>query len=175
MSRALALTLAAAAIAIASAAGGAWVEHQRGAAKLAALSNDHSKAMAMASQEAQRREAKARADEQRITLRYMEAADAATVQAHDARAAAARADLRAGELRHAYSTVAAALADRVSEAAAAAAGGPTAEPAGLVLSELFGWAEGRLRSCAAALDQSLIAGRACERAHGATEPVNGAP
>lgn len=46
-------------------------------------------------------------------------------------------------------------------------GSAAASGAGLVFTDVFGGFGERLRSCAAALDESLIAGRLCERAYDA--------
>lgn len=133
-------------------------------AELAALRAQHAEAAARLSQDAQRREAAARAEERRTTLRVMETADAAHFQAAGARRSAAAVAGERDRLRDAYVE----LAPRLSvgpDAAPVATGGPPASGPGLVLTRLFDGADSLLRSCAAALDQARIAGLACERAY----------
>lgn len=135
-------------------------------AEVAAVRAQHADAAARQSQDAQRREAAARAEERRTTLRVMETADAAHLQAADARRSAAAVARERDRLRGAYVE----LASRPSagpDAAPVAPGGPPASGPGLVLTRLFDGADSLLRSCAAALDQSRVAGLACERSYDA--------
>lgn len=135
-----------------------------------ALRAAHAEALADQARNAQMREARARAEERRATHRIMETADAAQIQAADARRSAAAAAHERDRLRDAYVE----FASRVSqpaEAASAASSSPSAAGPGLVLSRLFDGADALLRSCAAALDQSRVAGLACERSYDSLSPT----
>lgn len=135
-----------------------------------ALRMAHAEALATQARDAQVREAKARAEERRTTHRIMETADAAQIQAADARRSAAAAAHERDRLRDAYVE----FASRVSqsaEAAPAASSSPSAAGSGLVLTRLFDGADALLRSCAAALDQARIAGLACERSYDSLSPT----
>lgn len=133
-------------------------------AEVARLTAEHATAMAAQAQDAKTRETKARAEERRMTLRVWENADAAALQAADARRSAAAVADERDRLRNAYVE----LASRPSagpEASPAASGGSSAAGAGLVFARLFDRGAELLQSCAAALDQSRIAGLACERSY----------
>lgn len=133
-------------------------------AQLSSLKAEHARERALQADQAKTAEHKARADERRTALRIMETADAANLQAADARRSAAAAAGERDRLRDAYVE----LASRTGGAAAptsAAPGGSPASGSGLVLTRLFDGADALLRSCAAALDQSRIAGLACERSY----------
>jgi hypothetical protein len=162
------LTLAAVAALVAGFLGFLGGSHHRGllaerdlAKERAAFALAHS----VAASAAQAAEAQARAEERRRTFRVMETSDAAQTAAAAARVDRARADRAAGQLRDAYSAVATALTSRAGQDSAPAAGGPPGVGAGLVLADLFSGGDALLREAAAALDQSLIAGLACERSY----------
>ena len=164
------LILAAVAALVAGFVGFLGGSHHRGvladrdlAKERAAFAQAHS----VAASAAQAAEAQARAEERRRTFRVMETSDAAQTAAAAARADRARADRAAGQLRDAYTAVAAALTSRAGQDSAPAAGGPPAGGAGLVLADVFGGVEGLLREAGAALDQSRVAGLACERSYDA--------
>lgn len=134
-------------------------------AELARLSAKHAGELTAQANDAQEREAAARAEERRVTRNVMEAADAANLKAADARRTAAAAAAERDRLRDAYR--AAFAASGSAETPAAAASGPPATGAGLVFPRLFDRGADLLQSCAASLDQSRIAGLACERAYDA--------
>lgn len=131
----------------------------------------HALEQAQAARTAQQAEQAARAEEQRRVRALTEASDVAHDQAAQARADAVRAERAAVQLRRAYLIVAAALTDgrAAADPTVAGASAPAAGP-GLVLSDLLGRGDRLLRQCAAALDQSRIAGLACERAYDALTP-----
>ena len=81
------------------------------------------------------------------------------------------ADRAAVELRNAYTTVATALTGRVGEAPTTAPGSTASVGAELVLTDLLSGGDALLREAAAALDQSRIAGLACERSYDAAYAV----
>lgn len=164
------LTLAAVVALVAGFVGFLGGEHHRGvladrdlAKERAAFAQAHSAAASAA----QAAEAQARAEERRRTFRVMETSDAAQTAAAAARADRARADRAAGQLRDAYNAVAAALTSRAGQDSAPAAGGAPGVGAGLVLADLFSGGDALLREAAAALDQSRVAGLACERSYDA--------
>lgn len=133
-------------------------------AEVARLTAEHASAVATQAQDAQQREAKARAEERRTTFRVMETADAANLKAADARRSAAAVADERDRLRDAF----VGLASHPSagpEAAPTAAGSSPATGSGLVLARLFDRGTELLQGCAAALDQSRIAGLACERSY----------
>ena len=162
------LTLAAVVALIAGFVGFLGGSHHRGvladrdlAKERAAFAQAHS----VAASAAQAAEAQARAEERRRTFRVMETSDAAQTAAAAARADAGRADRAAGELRSAYLTLAAAATSRAGQNPAASASGSPGVGPGLVLADVLGRGDELLRSCAAALDQSRVAGLACERSY----------
>ncbi len=134
-----------------------WSEH-----KLLRLQANYAEALTAQAMDARQREAQARAEERRFNLRIRETADAANLQADAARRSAGAVSAERDRLRDAYL---AAFAGGAASPAPAAPGGPPASGSGLVLTRLFDGADTLLRSCAAALDQSRIAGLACERSY----------
>lgn len=143
---------------------GSSVVHWRAGAHLAETKAEHAAQLAAAHQDAQMRESEARVTERRRAFNIMEKADAANLIAAKQRAAADRARAAVGELRSAYTTVAAALG-RAAEDTPAATGSPPASGAGVVLADVFSWCGTRLQSCAAALDESRLAGQLCEQSY----------
>lgn len=144
--------------------GGGTLRGLRADRDMAALAKRHAEAVAVAAQDAQRRESETRIRERRVAFNIMEKADAANLRAKSDRAAADRSRAAVSELRHAYTTVAAALGGTTESAAAPASGTP-AGAAGLVLADVFGWCGARVQSCAAALDEARTAGQFCEQAY----------
>lgn len=108
----------------------------------------------------------ARAEEQRRAQTLSEIANDATKQADMARADARAAGATAERLRQRVATL---LRDASNPAATGA--GPTTGTAGVVLSDVFTWADNRAGELAEALDASRIAGAACERAYEALTPT----
>jgi len=168
------LTLTAAVALLAAFLGFLGGSHHRGILAdrdMAKAQAQFAQAHAAAASAAQAAEAKARTDERKVTFRVMENSDAAQIAAATARDDRARADRAAVELRNAYTTVATALTGRAGQDPAAASGSTTSVSAGLVLSDLFSGGDALLREAAAALDQSRIAGLACERSYDAAYAV----
>lgn len=155
--------------------GGGTLRGLRADRDMAALAKRHAEAVAVAAQDAQRRESETRTRERRVAFNIMEKADAANLKAAELRTAADRSRRAQRELLDAYTAVAAALG-RAGDGTAAASPGSPATAAGLVLADVFGWCSARLQSCAAALDESWIAGRLCEQSYDAvTPPANSTP
>jgi len=112
-------------------------------------------------------EAQQRIEEGRRIKTIMEVTDAANLQAAQARADAQRLDRVAGVLRNAVvAAYASKPADPSGDPATAGSSTPATDP-GLVLPDLFGWADSRLRELASVYDQARIAGILCERSYGA--------
>lgn len=116
-------------------------------------------------------------------VRKLEAARVETVKkeaqdanklADAARVSAGRADDVARRLREHIPRLVSAAGPTSSDPAAPE-GSSTVEGAGLVLTRLFDRSDAQLRSCAAALDQSIIAGRTCERLYDALSPPSNLP
>ena len=147
--------------------GGLGLGRMQGDQKIAKLQIAYTLEKANLASLARQSERLAREEEQRRIAKLAEAADVAHKQASKARTDAQRADYAAVELRRAYLAAAGALTrKRPADPAAAGASAPAAGP-GLVFAELFGRGDATLRECASALDQSRIAGLACERAYDA--------
>ncbi len=138
--------------------GAKWTGHE-----LLRLKAAHAEALASQARDAQMREVRERAEERRFNLRIRETADAANLQAEDARRSAAAVASERDRLRDAY--LDAFTASRTGPDSAAAPGSAPAAGAGLVLAGLFDRGADLIQSCAAALDQSRIAGLACERSY----------
>ena len=135
-----------------------WSEH-----KLLRLQANYAEALTAQAMDARQREAQARAEERRFNLRIRETADAANLQADAARRSAGAVSAERDRLRDAYLN--AFTASRTGPDSAAAPGSAPAAGAGLVLAGLFDRGADLIQSCAAALDQSRIAGLACERSY----------
>lgn len=146
-------------------AGGFGIGNMHGEREANRLRAEHALGLTQAARTALQAEQAARTKEQRRIHTIMEIADASHLQATDARADALRADRTARELRRAYLAVARALTRGAAADSAATGGSAPATGPGLVLADVFSWADGPLRELAAALDQSRIAGLACERAY----------
>jgi hypothetical protein len=146
-------------------AGGLGIGRMHGERAVNRLHAAHALERAQAARTALQAEQAARAEERRRVHTVTEIADAAHLQAAAARADAVRADRAARELRHAYLAVAVAIASGGTANTTTAGGGAPATGPGLVLADVLGWADSPLRDLAAALDQSRIAGQACERAY----------
>lgn len=112
-------------------------------------------------------EAQQRIEEGRRIKTIMEITDAAHLQAAQARADAQRLDRVAGVLRAAVVAAYPAGATSAGSNPTVASGSTPATGAGLVLPDLFGRVDARLRELAAAYDQARIAGLTCERSYGA--------
>lgn len=134
-----------------------WSEH-----KLLRLQANYAEALTAQAVDARQREAHARAEERRFNLRIRETADAANLQADAARRSAGAVSAERDRLRDAYL---AAFAGGAATHPATAPGSTPATGPGLVFAGLFDRGADLIQSCAAALDQSRIAGLACERSY----------
>jgi hypothetical protein len=121
-------------------------------------------------QVAAKAEAAARAEEQRRTIAMKENADETQRLAARDRAAAAGAAAAAVGLRNAVAAVISGGGVRPSDSAAATFG-PAASASSVLLTDVLGPAEERLRALAASLDQSRTAGEACVSAYDALTPT----
>lgn len=150
------------AIALLSLASGFAIGAKWTGRELLRLQTNYAEALTAQAMDARQREAQARAEERRFNLRIRETADAATLQADAARRSAAAVASERDRLRDAYL---AAFAGGAATHPATAPGGTPATGPGLVLAGLFDRGADLIQSCAAALDQSRIAGLACERSY----------
>lgn len=168
---ALRLGIAAALLISAAAAGALGGYHLRdlqAAADMAEVQADQAHRQRLASD--------AHASALRVALqRGAERTEALEKEAHEARtraeaarrAAAVSADAARKLREHFPRLIAAVAADARGLDPAAAVGSEATTGPGLVLSNLLGGMDARGRECAAALDQSRIAGQACERSYDA--------
>lgn len=146
--------------------GGLSLGRMQGDQKISKLQSAYTIEKANAAVQSQRAERAARDEEQRQVTKFAELANAAHKQANDARTDAQRADHAASELRRAYLIVASTISKGGSSTnSPATSGSPTTSGTGLVLSNLFSRGDQILRQCAAALDQSRVAGQTCERSY----------
>lgn len=158
------------AVLVAGAAGAGAGYHLRDLSatkSMAVVQKQHAEALAKARDNALARERAARDEERALAASLMETVNAT----QDALAAARRdivaRDAAADRLRNEFATRVANLASSVRETSPAPDSRAPAAGAGLVLTDVFGRTDARLRSCAAALDESRAAGQACERAYDA--------
>lgn len=112
-------------------------------------------------------EAQQRIEEGRRIKTIMEVTDAAHLQAAQARADAQHLSRVAGVLRAAVIAAYPGNTTKPGDDPTVAGSSTPATGPGLVLPELFGWADSRLRELASAYDQARIAGLSCERSYGA--------
>lgn len=135
-------------------------------AALAEMREVYAKQREAAAANAARWDAQQRAVESRRLKTMLEIADASHIQAAQARADAEHLERIAGVLRAALVAAYTHPASHSADTPAASSSAPASGP-GLVPTDVFRWADPRLRELAAAYDQSRIAGLACERAYDA--------
>lgn len=140
---------------------------QRKGAELAEARALYDRHRAAAATNTARWEAQVRAEESRRIHAVTEIAHAANLQAQEARTDAEHLDRVAGVLR---SALIAAYAPNTTGPGGDAATTPGSSPAtcpGLVLTDVFSWADPTLRELAQAYDRAHTAGLACERSYDA--------
>jgi len=152
-------------------ASGFGIGTQRKNVELAEIRAEYEKHRTAAIVNAAKWEAQQRIEEGRRIKTIMEVTDAANLQAAQARADAQRLDRAAGVLRAAVVAAYPASAPNTGSNPTVASSSTPATGPGLVLPELFGWADSRLRELAAAYDQARIAGLSCERSYAALAVV----
>lgn len=165
-----ALNVIAVLVVIALSAAGGWAMRNVSAERdLAKLTADHNKQATIAADKYISAVSAIRAKEAERTATVVKEANESRALAENARRSAVRADLAARRLReHIARLVPAATA--AGSDTAITDGGPPTEGAGLVLTRLFDRSDAQLRSCAAALDLSIIAGKTCERLYDSLSP-----
>lgn len=148
-------------------ASGFGIGTQRKNVELAEIRAEYEKHRTAAIVNTAKWEAQQRIEEGRRIKTIMEVTDAANLQAAQARADAQRLDRVAGVLRDAVVAAYASKPADPRDDPTTASSGTSATGPGLVLPDLFGWADSRLRELVTVYDQARIAGILCERSHDA--------
>lgn len=138
-----------------------------GRAEVQTLWDQAEKARALVAAKAQ---ADARTEETRRTQAQMEIANESQRMATRRAAAADTLDAAAPGLRNAVAAAISSNSCRATEDSAAHPASPTARAPGVVLADVLGSAETRLRQLAEGLDASRAAGNACAAAYDALSP-----
>lgn len=155
------------------AAHAAWLHHQLQGVRVTLASERQTRAQDTAAAAQARASAveKARAEEQRRTAALREIIDEATQQNERLRADADGARTALERVRRAARTAGAGASCAAGSHPTTAQPGQAAEPAGLVLADVFSGAAEAAVDLGAALDAAHAAGQRCERAYDALNPA----